>query len=159
LQEINKNRRIAGQLLHLRDKLEQEASNALNDADSAVFVKNAAECKDNAVAHNQMAAELIKKLNEKTHDDTSKITNATCINYLSNNFFSITDTLDLHGMQVWEAMSCLETFLDTHVFKLRAIKKPFRMLSIITGWGRHRKDGNSQIKSKAIELFKSRLLM
>ena len=71
---------------------------------------------------------------------------------------SITDTLDLHGMQVSEAMSCLETFLDTHVFELRATQKHFRMLTIVTGWGRHRKDGNSQIKWKAIELLKSRLL-
>ena len=84
MQEIKKNRRIAGQQLRLRDKLEQEGLNTVNGGDSAVFFQKAAVCKENAAAHNQMAVELIKKLNKKTHDDTSKITYATCIYHLIN---------------------------------------------------------------------------
>lgn len=84
MQEIKKNRRIAGQQLRLRDALEQKGLNAVNEGDSAAFFKKAAECKENAAAHNQMAVSLIKNLNKKTHDDTSKITYATYIYHLSN---------------------------------------------------------------------------
>lgn len=138
MQEINKSRQIAGQQLHLENKLVQQASSASTETDSAVYYKRAAECKEIAIAHNGKAVELIKKLNKKTHDDKN--------------------TIDLHRMQVTEAMECLGTFLDSHLFEWQSTTKPFRMLNIVTGWGRHRHDGNSQIRLNAIELFKSRIL-
>lgn len=74
------------------------------------------------------------------------------------NLFSISDTLDLHLLQVPEAMECLEHFLGTHIFELVQQGKKARLLKIITGWGQHSSNQIGSIRDKVTALLDMRLI-
>lgn len=67
-------------------------------------------------------------------------------------------TLDLHYLNLVEAATLLDTFLDRNISRLRAIKKPYEEIHIITGRGLHSANGVASIKNKTKSRLRERNL-
>lgn len=67
-------------------------------------------------------------------------------------------TLDLHYLNLVEAAVSLDTFLDRNISRLRAIKKPYEELHIITGRGLHSVNGIASIKNQTKSRLRERSL-
>lgn len=67
-------------------------------------------------------------------------------------------TLDLHFLNLIEAATLLDTFLDKNISRLRAVKKPYTEVNIITGRGAHSINGVSTIKNKTKSRLRERNL-
>lgn len=66
--------------------------------------------------------------------------------------------LDLHFLNLVEAVTLLDTFLDKNISRLRAIKKPYEDIHIITGRGLHSANGVATIKNKTKSRLRERNL-
>lgn len=66
--------------------------------------------------------------------------------------------LDLHYLNLIEAATLLDTFLDRNISRLRAIKKPYEDIHIITGRGLHSANGVATIKNKTKSRLRERNL-
>ena len=67
-------------------------------------------------------------------------------------------TLDLHFFNLVEAATLLDTFLDKNISRLRAIRKPYEEIHIITGRGAHSANGIATIKNKTKRRLQERHL-
>lgn len=68
-------------------------------------------------------------------------------------------TLDLHYFNLLEAVTLLDTFLDKNISRLRAIRKPYEEIHIITGRGSHSANGVPTIKIKTRKRLNERKLV
>ena len=68
------------------------------------------------------------------------------------------DLLDLHYLHQYEAIGCLDIFLDRHITELRSDSRTYKSVFIITGRGLHSVGGVSVIKNKVKFRLKERRL-
>lgn len=67
-------------------------------------------------------------------------------------------TIDLHYLNIIEAVTVLENFLDRNISRLRDTRKPYTDLFIITGRGKHSVNGIATIKNKTKDILNRRNL-
>lgn len=84
-----------------------------------------------------------KKAEESSHDV------ANLVALLHEKSHGEDAVLDLHFFNHIEAGTILDTFLDKNISKLRAMKKPYVELFIITGRGKNSVNGIATIKNKS----------
>lgn len=65
-------------------------------------------------------------------------------------------TLDLHYLNLTEAKIVLGTFLDKNISRLRATKRPYKELYVITGRGAHSIGGVAYIKISTMKICRER---
>jgi DNA-nicking Smr family endonuclease/predicted kinase len=85
---------------------------------------------------NHIVANMMAGIHEKVQDSSTSI--------------------DLHFLNVIEASTILDTFLDKNISRLRDINKQREELSIITGRGAHSANGVAFIKNKTIQQLTQR---
>ncbi|CRK87090.1 CLUMA_CG000858, isoform A [Clunio marinus] len=95
---------------------------------------------------------------QKQKAEEAKHTVANMIAGIHEKTQSSNTTVDLHFMNLVEAVIVLDTFLDKNISRLRAIKKPYEDLFIITGRGNHSHNGVANIKNKTKTRLRERSL-
>lgn len=68
------------------------------------------------------------------------------------------NVLDLHYLNITEAIGSLDGFLDKHINKIRVMKIPYKDLFVITGRGLHSINQIATIKNRAKSRIKERNL-
>ena len=72
--------------------------------------------------------------------------NERAVKILLNGVKATSETIDLHYLFVKEAIVVLDVFIDAHIIDLKQKPDQRRKVYVITGYGKHSKDGLAKLK-------------